>query len=530
MINMNEFVKAVSALQETKNIPVETIVEALKQCLIMAYREKFFGDDDHKEAMARVEVDEAVGDIHFYGQRIVVDDDTDVFNDVNNILLEEAKKIKKDAKVGDIIENEVNIDDFQRAAVQYIKQNLRQKIREAEKKVIQETFASKVDDIITGVVERVEQRFVLVNLGITTAFMPAKFQIPGETYYPGQQLKVYIKSLAEDNKPNSQIVVSRSDSGLLYRLLEKEIAEIYSGEIKVEKIARIPGERSKVAVYSDTPNIDAAGACIGQRGMRIQSISGQLCNEKIDVIQYYKIPELFIAEALKPAIVTGVIINEEEKSAIAVVANDDFSQAIGKKGQNVTLAARITDYRIDIKTVDDAMALKLVYKPIKTIQLDYAIANNLEIPAEVPAYEEEVYDEFEEIEEVKEVKEVKEVSEPVKASEEPIEASTPAEEVEDILAAMPTPKIKAEHISVVEEPKVEVKPVEQPKPAGKSNKAKKKEEEALAKAKEEEARKNYMPVYTEEELKAIQEEEAAMEEEDKYDEDYDEEDYDEYYD
>ena len=526
MINVNEFVKAFEALQEAKNIPAETIIEALKQTLIMAYQQKV--GENNTEAMARVDIDEKSGNIHFYVQRSIVEKEDENFNEVNMITLEEAKKVKEDAEVGGIIENEISIDGFQRAAVTYIKQNLRQRLREAEKKMIQETFASKVDDIITGEVERVEPKFVLVNLGITTAFMPLRQQIPGETYYPGQQLKVYIKSIGQDRMSgqNSQIVVSRSDSGLLYRLLEKEIAEIYSGEIKVEKIARIPGERSKVAVYSETPNVDAAGACIGQRGMRIQSISMQLHNEKVDVIQYYDVPELFIAEALKPAIVTGVVLNEEEKSATAIVANDDFSQAIGKKGQNVSLAAKITGYRIDIKTVDEAMTLHLSYRSIRDLQTEYAAANNLEPVSEIETNE-EVYEEYNEpVEET-----VSKAKEETVVKEEPVvnKVNQDIEDVVDLFDSLPIPNIKGEHISVVEEakPVVEEKPVA--KPQGKSNKAKKREEEAKAKEKEEEARKNYMPIYTEEELKAIKEEEEALEEEDKYDDDYDD-DYDEYYD
>lgn len=552
MINAKEFVAAFAELQEKTNIPADVIIDALKQSLILAYQKKFKEKNANINAKARVEVDETNGSIRFYAQKDVIDKpDDNSYDSSYEILLSDAKKIKKDAKVGDVIEKEIPIDDFQRMAVMYIKQNLKQQIKEAEKKVIYEQFHDKVYDIFTGIVEKVEPR-ILINFGTTNAVMPARQRIPTENYYVGQQIRVYILSVDKN-----QVVVSRTAPGLLKCLFDREITEVHNGLVDIKKIARIPGERAKVAVFSTDPNIDAPGACIGQKGMRIQNISNQLANEKIDVIQYYDEPELFIAEALKPAEVLGLILekntaddtveksdlNEDEDRqargrkgrATVVVANDDFSLAVGRKGQNVSLAARITDYNIDIKTVDEALAERLNYRTISDIRAEYALkyrqeeAEELALAPEVIESEEVPVDASEPVVEV--LEDTAKVEE--KKVSEDIVPPLPKEEshLEDILARMPTPKIKAEHIPVVEEsqPEEVEKPAEKKTVARKSNKAKKKEEEAKAKAKEEEARKNYMPVYTEEELKAIQEEEEAAKRDD-YDDDYDEEDYDEYYD
>lgn len=516
MINAKEFVKAFKALEETKNIPAEIVIDSLRQALILAYQAKV--ENGNKQAMARVDIDEKKGVIKMYSQKNVVEE---VEDDSYEIALEDAILINPNYKVGDIYETEINIDEFQRAVATYTKQQLKQKLREAEKKMIYDTYIEKLDDVIVGVVERVDPKYCLINVGKTNALMLPNGMIPGETYYVGQPIKVYVLKVEKDSQ-GAQVIVTRTAPGFLKRLFESEIMEIYDGIVEIRAIARDPGERAKVAVSSRDESIDAPGACIGQQGMRIQKITSQLFNEKIDVVQYYDETELFIAEALKPAHVYGLAMDYERKCATAVVPNEEFFSAIGKKGQNVKLAVKLTNWKIDIKTVDDALAEHLVFKSMDEIAKSYApVVEELQV--------EEVVEVIEEVEEVVEI--------PTKVEEKVVEQSAIKEEVkvevkdevEEMLAKMPTPKIKAQHIPVVEQAKVEEEVVEETKEKTISKKAIKKAEELKAKAKEEEAKKNYMPVYTEEELKAIQEEEASEEYDDGYDDDLDYDEYDDYY-
>ncbi len=526
MINAKEFVKAFNSLEEAKNIPVDVIIDALKQALIIAYKQKV---EKCGEALARVEIDEKKGTIKMFAQKNVVSEVID--DNYSEIALADAKALNPALEIGDVYETEVNIDSFQRAAALHVKQILKQRLREAEKNVIYDEYIQHKDDIIMGTVERIEPNYCLINIGKTNALLPSKNRIPNEVLSPGQIIKVYVE-VVDNKSQGAQVIVSRTAEGFLRRLFESEIMEVYDGTVEVRKIARRPGERAKVAVSSRDPEVNAPTACIGRGGMRIQKITKQLANEKIDVIEYRDEPELFIAEALKPARVHGLILNEEAHSAVAIVANENYSLAIGHKGQNVSLAVKLTGWSIDIKTVDDALANHLVYKTIDEIEDEYVAK---------AAKEEETITMVEPVEETVITEKVVEAPiETVKpVVEEKVVVSTPAiepveekkDEMEDMLAKMPTPKIKGEYIPVVEQ----TKPAEEVKRAprkdnGVSKKALKKAEEEKAKAREEEAKKNYMPVYTEEELKAIQEEEKAKEKDGSYDEDLDYDDYDDYYD
>ena len=509
-MDAKKFIKALKELEGDKNIPSEIVLDSLKQALVLAYQQKI---ENAKDSMARVEIDPKKGNIRMFAQKTIVEE---VEDDYLEISLEDAKVYNPDYKVGDIFETEVNVDDYNRMAALYVKQILRQKLREAEKQIIFDEYIEHKDDIIVGTVERVEPNFCLINLGKANALMPASNRIPNENLEIGQLVKVYVVDV-DKKAQGAQVIVSRTDVGFLKRLFEQEIIEIYDGTVEIRSIAREPGERAKVAVSSRNKDVDAPGACIGQKGIRIQRITSQIANEKIDVIQYYDEPELFIAEALKPANVYGIAIDEENHSAIAIVPNDEFSLAIGKRGQNARLAVKLTKWKIDIKTIDDALRDGIRYETLNDIKLRYA----------TPVVEETVEEEFyeEEVVETPVVEAKVEVVTPV--SEEKVEETvdvkpTKTEEVIEKVVIKEMVK-SANHISVVEEaPKVEEVKVSKPK-------AKKevKKEEVVEETPKYEAPKNYMPIYTQEELDEFDEEEEYNE----YDDDdrYDEYDDDSYY-
>ena len=507
-MNAKDFIKALKALEGEKNIPVEIVIDSLKQALVSAYQTI----ENAKDVMARVDVDPKKGIIRMFAQKNIVEE---VEDDYLQISLEDARVYNPDFQVGDIFETEVNVDDYNRMAALKVKQILKQKLREAEKQIVFDEYIEHKDDIIVGTVERVEPNFCLINLGKANALMPASNRIPNENYQIGQLIKVYVVDV-DKKAQGAQVIVSRTDVGFLKRLFEQEIVEIYDGTVEIRSIAREPGERAKVAVSSRNKDVDAPGACIGQKGIRIQRITSQIANEKIDVIQYYDEPELFIAEALKPANVYGIAIDEANHSAIAIVPNDEFSLAIGKRGQNARLAVKLTKWKIDIKTIDDALRDGIRYETLNDIKLRYA-APVISTPV-VEDYE-EVYEEVVETPVVEE----KVVSTPVvEAKVETPVVETKVEEVVEKVVIKEMVK-SANHISVVEEKEEVVVPA---KPAkAQPKKAAPKKEEVEEKV---EAPKNYMPIYTQEELDEFD----AEEEYNEYDDDdlYDEYDDDSYYD
>ena len=509
-MDAKKFIKALKELEGDKNIPSEIVLDSLKQALVLAYQQKIEGA---KDSMARVEIDPKKGNIRMFAQKTIVEE---VEDDYLEISLEDAQVYNPDYKVGDLYETEVNVDDYNRMAAQYVKQILRQKLREAEKQIIFDEYIEHKDDIIVGSVERVEPNFCLINLGKANALMPSSNRIPNENLEVGQLVKVYVVDV-DKKAQGAQVIVSRTDPGFLKRLFEQEIIEIYDGTVEIRSIAREPGERAKVAVSSRNKDVDAPGACIGQKGIRIQRITSQIANEKIDVIQYYEEPELFIAEALKPANVYGIAIDETNHSAIAIVPNDEFSLAIGKRGQNARLAVKLTKWKIDIKTIDDALREGIRYETLTDIKYRYA----------TPVVEETYEAVTPVVEETPVVKEpvVTPVVEETKVEVTPVveeEKVTKQEEVIEKVVIKEMVK-SANHISVVEEEKVEVAP-KQPKQQPKK-KVEKKEEVEEPKY---EAPKNYMPIYTQEELDEFDEEEEYND----YDDDdrYDEYDDDSYYD
>lgn len=337
----NEFLDALRDLEREKGIDMETLLEAIEAALLSAYR-KNFGSSQN----ARVHIDRETGDFKVYSQRTVVETVEDPRLEISK---EEAQKIDPRYEVGDVVESEVTPSNFGRIAAQTAKQVVVQRIREAERNIIYEEFANREGDIVTGIIQRVEQKNVLIELGKAEAILAPAEQIPGEEYVQGSRIKTYIVEVKKTTK-GPQIFVSRTHPGLLKRLFELEVPELQEGVVELMAIAREAGQRSKIAVYSRDENVDPVGACVGPKGMRVQAVVNELRGEKIDIIKWDPDPSKYIASSLSPAKVVGVEIWEEEKIARVVVPDYQLSLAIGKEGQNARLAAKLTGWKIDIKS------------------------------------------------------------------------------------------------------------------------------------------------------------------------------------
>ena len=337
---MNEdFMLALSALEKEKGINKETLFEAIEAALISAYRRNFSSAHN-----VRVNIDREMGTINAFSCLNVVEL---VSNPQQAISLEEAKKINPASEPGDIVEIEVTPRNFGRIAAQTAKQVVIQRIREAERELIFEEYTDREDDIITGVIHRFEQKNAIINLGRAEAILATAEQIPGEVYRQGDRIKGYITEVRKTSK-GPQIFVSRTHPGLIKRLFELEVPEIYNGIVEIKSVAREPGNRSKVAVYSRNRDVDAVGACVGPKGARVQAIVNELNGEKIDIVEWNEDHEIYLASTLNPAKTIKVKLNKDEKSAIAIVPDYQLSLAIGREGQNVRLAARLSGWKIDI--------------------------------------------------------------------------------------------------------------------------------------------------------------------------------------
>ncbi len=345
----HEFMEALDELEKDRGIDKEIIIDTIEQALLTAYK-KNFGSAQN----VRVSVDREGGEVRVYSQRRVVDE-SDLYDTFLEIELADAIKIDPSYELGDIIENEVTPKEFGRIAAQTAKQVVVQRIREAEREIVYNEFIEKESEIVTGEIARATSKTVYVNVGKIEASMPENEQIPGEVYKAGQKIKVYILEVKKTNK-GPQIVVSRSHPGLVKRLFELEVPEIYEGVVEIKSISREAGSRSKIAVISHDENVDPMGACVGPKGSRVQNIVNELKGEKIDIIKWSKNPEEFIASSLSPAKVLSVTVDEENKSAKVVVDDNQLSLAIGKEGQNVRLAAKLTNWKIDIKSKSQAEA------------------------------------------------------------------------------------------------------------------------------------------------------------------------------
>ena len=562
-MNAVEFIAALEEIEASKGISKDTILDMLQESLIKAYRKQLGGDD----ADVRVNIDPEKGIIDMCQVKAVVDEVEDDFLQISVQDANDADKSKK-YKAGDEFAIPATIDELKKATAMSVKSMLKQKFAEAEKSILYETFKDKIGTIITGKVEKVDDRGISVNIVKTSVFLPKKELIGDEKFIVGETIKIYVDDVASGTK-GAHIVVSRSKEGFLKCILAEEISEIYDGTVQIKAIAREAGERSKVAVYSKDPTIDPAGACIGSNGARIQKVVSQLGNgginkEKIDIIGYSDNTALFVMEALKPARVVGAIVDEENKSAIAIVNDDSFSLAIGRRGVNVRLAVKLTGYNIDVKTETMAAEEGLEYisleeataeenaKKAEQILLKKASEENAAQPSVLRGlpegyvapqdrvYEEEataednaelteaLENEAEKKEAVVEAAPVEEapVEEPVK-EEQPAPAPAPVKEEvkEERKEVKTTTSIEDLEKSLADES------------ARKANKGAKKSFKKNNKKAEEEAEEENKPVistgermsiYTEEELREMEEEEKYEDEVEDDDIDYDE--FDEYYD
>ena len=339
-----EFIRAIEDLEKEKHISKEILLEAIESALVSAYK-KNYGTSQN----VRVDINEETGDNNVYMSMDVVSDE-DFEDDLTQITLEEAMEIDPRYEVGDVVEYQVTPRDFGRIAAQTAKQVVVQRIREAERGMVFDNFITRQGEIVTGTVQRVSNETLFINVGNTEGILSPNEQVPGEHYNINDRLKVYIMDVRKSNK-GPQVFLSRSHPGLVKRLFELEVPEIEDGTVEIKGIAREAGSRTKMAVYTQFENVDPVGACVGTRGNRVQAIVDELHGEKIDIITWSEDPEVLIANVLSPSKVEKVIIpNPEEKSAIVVVPDYQLSLAIGKEGQNVRLAARVSGWKIDIKS------------------------------------------------------------------------------------------------------------------------------------------------------------------------------------
>ncbi|MFS8540757.1 MAG: transcription termination factor NusA [Tissierellales bacterium] len=336
-----EFIEALEEIEKTKGITKDAILDALEAALISSYK-KNFGTAQNVEVI----INRENGEIKVFAKKTVVEK---VTNPSLEISLEESKKIDDKYELGDTVMLEVTPKNFGRIAAQTAKQVVIQRIKDAEREVIYNEFINRENEIITGMVQRISKNNVYIDLGKTEGILPPAEQIEGETYKQGDRLKLYVLEVKKTTK-GPQIILSRSHPGLIKRLFELEVPEIQEGIVEIYAIAREAGSRTKIAVFSKDPNVEPVGACVGIKGSRVKAIVDELNGEKIDIIVWSKDIKEFIANSLSPSSVTKVEIDEKNKSALVVVPDYQLSLAIGKEGQNARLAAKLTNWKIDIKS------------------------------------------------------------------------------------------------------------------------------------------------------------------------------------
>lgn len=336
-----EFIEALAEIEKDKGVSAEILLEAIEAALISAYKRNFGSLQN-----VRVQIERTTGEIKVYARKDVVEEVEDPRAEIS---LAEAKQRDPRYELEDVVEIEVTPRDFGRIAAQTAKQVVVQRIREAERGLIYEEFSSREGDIVTGVVQRHEQKNILIDLGKVEAVLAPTEQIPGEEYYHNDRVKTYIVEVRKTTK-GPQVMVSRTHPGLLKRLFELEVPEIHDGVVELKSVAREAGARSKIAVWSEDENVDPVGACVGTKGMRVQTIVNELRGEKIDIVKWSADPARFVANSLSPAKVLSVDIFEDDKVAKVVVPDYQLSLAIGKEGQNARLAAKLTGWKIDIKS------------------------------------------------------------------------------------------------------------------------------------------------------------------------------------
>ena len=431
-MNFKELLKAMQTIEDDRKINKDIVIAALQEALAKAYRKHI----DIPDVLVRVDINEHTGKIHVYQQYTVVEQ---VEDEELEVALEDVKD--QGLQLGDLAETEVDINEIGRAAALLAKNVMKQKIREAEKQAVYDEYIDQLDEMVNGTVESVEEKFVVVNLGKTMALMPRAAQIPGERYTEGQTIRVVITECNRETK-GAQVLVSRSDAKLVKRLFEKEVPEIYQGIVEIKAIARDAGERTKMAVVSNNPDVDAIGACIGPRGSRVQVVIDELKGEKIDIFEWSENIGSLIKNALAPAQILAVLPTEEKRSLLVVVEDNQLSLAIGKKGKNARLAVKLTGMRIDIKTAAEVAEMGIDWKArVKELEAEeirrQAEAKALEAAAAVA---EEVEDEEPVVEEI-----------PVETVEEPV-----VEAVEEVAVEEPTVE-EVQEEAAVEEVAEEVK-------------------------------------------------------------------------
>jgi N utilization substance protein A len=344
-----EFLDALKQVARETEIAPDQLLDLLKQALVSAYRRKYgvLGEIE-------VEIDTSRAEFRVYSRRVVVEDNPQPHLEMS---LEEARHYDPNAQVGDEVDIEVTPENFGRMAAQTAKQVITQRIRETQRDKVLEEFETKVNQVVTGTVQRREQRSVFISLGKIEAVLPASEQVMSEPYRFGERLKVYLLEARRTNK-GPQLIVSRSHPSLIRRLFELEVPEIAENIVEIKSVAREPGARTKIAVHSVDPKVDPVGACVGHRGSRVQNVVNELYGEKIDIVRWSDDPATYIAAALSPAKAVNVTVNLDTKSALVIAPDNQLSLAIGKEGQNVRLAARLTGWRIDIRSEAQAEEMR----------------------------------------------------------------------------------------------------------------------------------------------------------------------------
>lgn len=357
----NELLDALTILEKEKGISKEVIIEAIEAALISAYKRNF-----NQAQNVRVDLNRDTGTMRVFARKDVVDE---VYDPRLEVSVEEAQSVNPSYQVNDVLEMEVTPKDFGRIAAQTAKQVVTQRVREAERGVIYSEFVDREEDIMTGIVQRIDSKFIYVSLGKIEALLPVSEQMPNEKYKPHDRIKVFITKVEKTTK-GPQIFVSRTHPGLLKRLFEIEVPEIYDGTVEIKSVAREAGDRSKISVHSDNPEVDPVGSCVGPKGQRVQAIVNELKGEKIDIVKWSNDPVLFVANALSPSKVLDVNVNEDDKATTVVVPDYQLSLAIGKRGQNARLAAKLTNWKIDIKSETDALQMGIYPRAGANVPLD----------------------------------------------------------------------------------------------------------------------------------------------------------------
>ena len=368
-LNVKQLIQVIGTIAEEKNLPEDTVMDVVQQAIAAAWR-RDHGDRDQD---VRAELNTNKGTAKVFVGYTVVDE---VENAATELTLEDAKKLKKDAVVGDVVEEEFEANSFGRVAAQTAKQVVLQKLREAEREVVMEEFADKIGTVITGTVQRVEPRLVRVELGKAIGILPASEQIPGEYYSIGSRIKVYLKDVERENR-GPQLILSRANEAFVEYLFRQEVPEMETGAVEIKALAREAGKRTKLAVASTVPGVDPVGTFVGGHGTRVTAVMNEIGDqEKIDIITFDDDIKNFIANALSPAEITTIELDEKDKRAKVFVTEDQQSIAIGRQGQNVRLASKLTGYELDIETAVLKPAAPVEKKPRKNIEDDLLSAVN----------------------------------------------------------------------------------------------------------------------------------------------------------